>query len=61
MATLGCDRQILHAWGSPTHTFPQPRMSAPVKTGKAQNEQMFSGLPPKANIQAVASVSEHTP
>jgi hypothetical protein len=26
-----------------------------VKTGKAQNEQMFSGLPPIADIQAAAT------
>ena len=26
------------------------RMTAGVKSGKAQNEQMFSGLPPKADL-----------
>jgi hypothetical protein len=33
-------------------------MSARVKTSKAQNEQMFSGLPPKADFDL--RVNEYT-
>jgi hypothetical protein len=33
------------------HSKIAPLMTLWVKTSKAQNEQMFSGLPPKAVIQ----------
>jgi hypothetical protein len=34
------------------HSNPEPRWQAWVKTGKAQNERMFSGSPPIADIAA---------
>ena len=33
--------------GKPSECF---RMTAGVRTGKAQNEHMFTGLPPKADL-----------
>jgi hypothetical protein len=42
--------------GAATHT---PRPSR-VKTGKPQSEQMFSGLPPKADLAVIAHLSRAT-